>query len=111
MSFTLEGRLIAIGLNRNLQEQWSYGLPNGVFQSQVKTPTSVKITGGDSWQWLLAGPDGSVHIVDDDGNFFDAFNFGQNVTGIAGYQDGDAGILLISTNDSVTALRVKKVSQ
>jgi hypothetical protein len=108
MSFTLEGRLIAIGLNRNLQEQWSYGLPNGVFQSQVRTPVSVKLFDGSAWQWLLAGPDGSVHVIDDDGNFFDTFNSGHNVTGISGFQDSETGILLLSTNDSVRAIRVEK---
>lgn len=112
MSFTLEGRLIAIGMNRNLQEQWSYGLPNGIYQSQVQSPVSVSMLGGNPLQWLLAGPDGSVHVVSDDGTFFDTFNSGFNVTGLTGCRLQDSGIassrLLLSTDDSVRAYRIKK---
>ena len=115
MSFTLEGRLIAIGMNRNLQEQWSYGLPNGIYQSQVQTPISVSMLEGNPLQWLLAGPDGSVHLVSDDGTFFDTFNSGFNVTGLTGYRLQDAeresSRLLLSTDDSVRAYRIKKSAQ
>ncbi|MCA9213611.1 MAG: hypothetical protein KDB27_11125 [Planctomycetales bacterium] len=112
MSYTLEGRLIAIGLNRSLEEQWSYGLPNGVFQSQIRSPLSAKMFSDRTWQWLMAGPDGSVHIVSDDGTFFDAFNSGVSVTGLNGYRTVDASggyaVLVVSSADGVTAWRVEK---
>ena len=55
MSYTLEGRLIAIGLTPELEEAWSYGLPSGTYQSQVQTPVWARMLSSQSGQWLLAG--------------------------------------------------------
>ena len=102
-------------MNRNLQEQWSYGLPNGIYQSQVRTPESAKLLPGDPLQWLLAGPDGSVHLISDDGDFFEAFNSGFNVSGLTGFRISDSSgaessVLLLSTDDSVRAYEIEKRS-
>jgi hypothetical protein len=104
MSYSIEGRLIAVGLSASLQEQWSYGLPAGVFRHQVQSPRWAPLWGADQGAWLLAGPDGSVHVVRDDGRFFDHMNTGTNVLGIAGHAGTDGrGRLYLTTPGAISA--------
>lgn len=106
MSYTLEGRLIAIGLTPALEEAWSYGLPAGTYQTQVQTPVWTRLLAGPSGQWLLAGADGSVHLVDDSGDFFDMFHTGQQVEGLAGLHHDGQAVLIVCGGGAVTAYNV-----
>jgi outer membrane lipoprotein-sorting protein len=105
-SSTIDGRLIAVGLNKKLEEQWSYGLPNGIYTSQVQQATHAKIIGAN-YQWILAAPDGSVHIVADDGSFFDSFNFGEHIAGICGLEADNGPNLIVSTTKGITAIELR----
>jgi hypothetical protein len=108
MTYDIQGRLIAVGLSRDLEEEWSYGLPGGAYQSQVETPVSAAMLAGAPLQWLLAGPEGSIHMIDDDGEFFDSFNPGHIVHGLAGFRDSGQSLLVVSSASGVTAYRVDR---
>ncbi len=103
MSYTVDGRSIAVGLTPELREAWSYGLPGGVYSTQVQTPIWAQLLKGESGQWLLAGPDGSVHLIDDSGEFFDSFHVGHAIEGLAGFQHRGQGVLVITGGGAVTA--------
>jgi hypothetical protein len=108
MSYTLDGRLIAVGLTPDLQEAWSYGLPGGVYSSPVRTPVWVRMLEGSIGQWLLAGPDGSVHVIDESGDFFDMFHVGAPIDGLGGLQIDGQGVLVVVSRDTVTAYNVNR---
>jgi hypothetical protein len=65
---------------------------------------------GDGGQWLLAGPDGSVHVLDESGDFFDMFHVGQQIEGLAGFRHDQQGVLVISSGGTVTAYNVSRPS-
>ncbi len=101
-----EGRRLAIGLNRDAQAQWRYNLPAGSFPTQIRFVTAAPLLDAHQQHWLIAGTDGSVHIISQDGRFTDFFQTGKLLTGLAGGRYADAGILLISTEDGVSAFQV-----
>lgn len=104
LAYTVQGRLIAVGFDQAMQELWSYGLPSGLFRYQVSSPQWVQLTESETGHWLIAGPDGSVHIVQADGRFFDSFRVGEQISGIAGHRltNGKAR-LYVATERTVTA--------
>jgi hypothetical protein len=108
ISYSLEGRLIAVGLNMKLEEQWSYELPAGLFRHPVRAAQWVPLFGPALGCWLLPGPDGSVHVIRDDGSFFDRLDTGQHVLGLAGHPQGDVGRLYVATEGKVTAYDLRQ---
>ena len=108
MSLTIEGRLITLGLTNQLQELWSYGLPQGTYQSQVEICHSAQLWDDTGYQWLLAGPDGSVHVIGDEGNFFDYFRLGKPIDGLSAYRLEDKGVIVVSTDATVTAYELSR---
>ena len=110
MSYTVDGRSIAVGLTPELREAWSYGLPGGIYITQVQTPIWAQLLKGPAGQWLLAGPDGSVHLIDDSGEFFDSFHVGHAIEGLAGFQHNGQGVLVITGGGSVTAYDIDRPS-
>ena len=97
------GRMQAIGIRGNMQEQWNYVLPSGTFTNQIQYATSLPWR--DSTCWILAAANGSLHFIVDDGSFHDHFNTGKQLTGLAAYQTGDTNILVLSSADDVEAYR------
>ncbi len=106
LTYNLNGQLSVIGLDDRLQERWTYPLPAGRYDSQVRIVTAAELLPDGGWQWLLAGPDGSIHIVAPDGTFHDHFNTGSAVRGVAGFHVSDAHVLLIATDGILSAWRV-----
>ena len=105
VSYTSDGNIVAVALNRDLVEQWNYPLPPGLPRTPIEFVTSGDLL-DEVGQWLFAAADGSIHIVSADGDFSDYFNFGELLTGIAVGQLGDAQALLVATPTGVTAWRV-----
>jgi hypothetical protein len=101
-----EGNLIAIGLSADFEEMWSYRLPRGAYANQIDVAVPCRLLDREGGQWLLAGPDGSVHIISDDGDFFDYFQSGERLTGIHGFRTSEGGVLLLSSEAKVAALRL-----
>ena len=108
MSLTIEGRLIALGLTNQLQEAWSYGLPQGTYQSQVEICHSAQLWNDAGYQWLLVGPDGSIHVIGDEGNFFDYFRLGNAIDGLSAYRLEDKGVIVVSTDETVIAYELSQ---
>ncbi|MGC4001914.1 MAG: hypothetical protein QM811_01700 [Pirellulales bacterium] len=52
---------------------------------------------------MAAGPDGSVHLIDQAGKTVDAFNSGTMLRGIASVWDGSTPLVLLSDEKGVRA--------
>lgn len=108
ITYSPDGHLVAIGLSGAFQEVWSYRLPRGAHSNQIQFVSPCRLFGAEGGQWLLAGPDGSVHLISDDGNFFDYFQYGQPLTGLAGARLAGHDALIIATSEGIEALRVAR---
>jgi hypothetical protein len=100
--------MLAIGLNADLQEVWNYKLPAGEMNNPIEYFTSARLRSDEQGEWLLAGPDGSVHIVSDNGEFSDSFALGELLTGISSAKLGDARVVLTATKSGVTAWKLER---
>jgi hypothetical protein len=107
ISVTDEGRLLAVALNADFEEQWSYPLPRGAFANQIQYVTSGSLFSDTSGSWVLAGPDGSLHVIDDSGDFSDYWNYGRLLKGIGVARIGGKPALVVAADDEVTAWRVE----
>ena len=106
ITYGREGERLAIGFARDTEPRWHYQLPAGSFATRIRFVASAQLLDGESRQWFIAGPDGSVHIVNQDGQFTDSFQTGQILTGLAGGQYAHQGILVVSTEETVEAWQV-----
>ncbi|MBM4091891.1 MAG: DUF2092 domain-containing protein [Planctomycetes bacterium] len=106
ITYGREGERLAIGFARDTEPRWHYQLPAGSFATQIRFVASAQLLDGECRQWLIAGPDGSVHIVNQDGQFTDSFQTGQILTGLAGGQHAHQGILVVGTEKTVEAWQV-----
>jgi thiol-disulfide isomerase/thioredoxin len=102
-----EGTPLAVGLGPNGEDQWRYILPRGIFRTPVEKLTSANVLGDDR-QWLVAGADGSIHFVSQDGTPIDHFHYGEALTGLAGIRYGDDTLLLVSTAKRLVGWRVER---
>ncbi len=101
----------AVGFDGTGRELWNYPLPAGV--QPVPQMQNEMVVGGRVFDegpgaWVLAGADGTVHLVAPDGKPIDQFATGEAIHGIAlGTLDGHA-TLFISDAKSVTAFRLQR---
>jgi len=97
----------AIGVSHDYDESWNYPLPFGAHQNPIEPITSGRLLSGAESQWLLAGADGSIHILSADGRPVDRFNYGAELTGLAVAQIDGSPVLLISTRSGVDVWSVE----
>ena len=98
----------AIGLAANFEEQWSLELSPGPFRGQLVTYGKfLHETRGD---WILAGSDGTIRVIGQDGEFFDYFSLGQAVTALATGQYQGQSCLFVATDESLIAYQLVKKS-
>jgi len=83
-------------------------MPRGTWTSQTQWIASGRLFGGEAGQWILAGPDGSLHFLADDFQPVDQFQYGEQVTGLGIARLDNAGALLIATEKGVSAWRVAR---
>lgn len=102
-----KGEFVAIGLDANLKNRWHYLLPPGGHQRPIEPVASGKLLPGRAGTWVLAGPDGSIHFLSEDGELTDSFFYGQCITGIAIADLAGTPSLLVATDEGITAWRVK----
>ena len=62
----------------------------------VEVITAGELASDGARNWILAGPDGSIHIVDADGKPVDKFNTGAALSGVAAAKFGEQRVLLLS---------------
>jgi outer membrane lipoprotein-sorting protein/peroxiredoxin len=97
---------VAVGFSPDGTEQWTYPLPQGVQQhASLEMVVSGNLLGDEVGQWIIAGADGSLHILDIDGNLIDRFNYGAAPSGMAVAKVKGRPALVIATDDSVDAWR------
>jgi outer membrane lipoprotein-sorting protein len=97
-------RDVAIGISPTGKVLWRYPLPAGTHHHAAFEMVAVgDVLGGGTPQWVIAGPDGSIHILALDGSFLDRFNYGAAPSGIAIAQLDGKPTLLLATDDRVEA--------
>ena len=102
-----KGDAVAIGLDAALKGHWEYVLPPGGHQRPIEPIASGDLLPGRAGTWVIAGPDGSIHFISEDGELTESFFYGACITGIAiGKVDG-APALLVATDDGLTAWKVR----
>ncbi len=106
ISYGLEGRRLAIGLSPDAKSLWRYNLPAESFSTQVRFVTSARLLDDHAAHWMIAGGDGSLHIISQDGRFADHFGTGKLIAGMAGGRLASAGVIVVSTPDGVQAWQV-----
>ncbi len=103
ISYGIEGRRLAIGLSAAATSQWRYSLPAGSFEAPVRFVTNAGLLDPQSPVWLIAGPDGSVHVISQDGRFTDHFCTGLAISGLAGAHQNGAGLVVVSSREGLHA--------
>jgi AhpC/TSA family len=102
-----QGEAVAVGLDAALRWRWQYTLPPGGHQRPIEPVASGELLPGRAGTWVIAGPDGSIHFLSEDGELTDSCYYGQGITGIAIGKIDAVPALLIATDDGLTAWRVK----
>jgi hypothetical protein len=100
------GQYTATGLNFHGEAIWKYDMPFGSIRT-VEPIIVGRVLPGTAAQWILPGCDGSVHILAADGTLVDRFNYGAQINGLATVEIDGKPALLISSGNSVEALRVE----
>ncbi len=106
LSYQGKGRVELFAFDLQLGELWSYDLPSGAYNTSVRTLTSGTMLSGRG-HWIAVGPDGSLHLLADDGSFVDYFHVGKAINGVEVASIGDKDVLLIATDGSIVAKQVR----
>ncbi|MGQ9563629.1 MAG: redoxin domain-containing protein [Thermogutta sp.] len=102
------GQVEAFGFDFDGQELWSYKLPKGMSEYPVEQVTFGRLLPNqNTQQWLIVGADGSIHILDYNGQPIDQFNVGELITGVAVSQFAGKPALLVATPQAVVAWSVE----
>lgn len=99
------GENVAVGFDLTGKELFSYTLPEGIHELPVERIIPGNLTGGRSGQWLLPGPDGSIHVLAADGKPLDRFNYGHSLAGLATAAIAGKPVLIVASSKGVEALQ------
>ena len=100
------GENLCIGLSLKGEELWNYLLPPGI-PPPVEWIVAGRIARGGPGQWILPGPDGSIHIISADGKLLDKFNYGAMLQGLATVEIDGQPALVVSSANGLEAWKVK----
>jgi peroxiredoxin len=103
----LAGQRCLVGLSATLQESWNVPLPALEFAPQIDCLTHAARFAGPGGAWIVALPDGSVHVVSDDGTFNDAFRSGLPVRAVGVLPATPAPLLVLAADDGLHAFQVE----
>jgi len=101
------GENLVVGFAPEGKELWTYALPPGVQPQPIEPIIPGRVTRDGPGQWLLPGPDGSIHIVGADGRLVDKFNSGTTLHGLAAVQIDDQPLLILSTAQGLEAWTIQ----
>jgi thiol-disulfide isomerase/thioredoxin len=110
LSFRSLGAHSLVGFNLKGEELWNYELPTGVHEKPIESITAARLLGGES-QWLVAGADGSVHILAADGKPVEKFHYGAALAGLAGARIGGEAVLFISSDTGLEAWKLEPTGE
>ena len=96
-----------VGFNIKGEELWSYPMPRGLHQQPIESVTSGKLLPEEPGQWILASPDGTIHIISSDGKLLDRFAYGAELTGLATATWDGKRVLLVDTTAGLDACRIE----
>ena len=105
------GADVAVGFDAAGRELWSYALPPGVQpvpEMQNELIVGGKLLPNEPGCWILAGADGTVHLLAPDGKPVDAFALGEAIRGLGVAEIDGRGMLLLSGAKSVQAVRLSR---
>ena len=106
MSAAKLGENLAVGFSLDGKEQWKYQLPSGV-PPPMELIVPGKLSREGPGQWILPGPDGSIHVISADGKPLDKFNSGVMLQGLATAQIDGQPVLIISSAEGLEAWKVE----
>jgi len=101
------GETIALGLNLKGEELWNYTLPVGVQPQPIEPIIAGKTTREGPGQWILPGPDGSIHILAADGKPIDSFNYGTVLQGLATVVIDGQPVIVVASPNGLEAWKVE----
>jgi hypothetical protein len=93
----------AIGMNLAGEELWRLSLPRGVQKHPIEMVTSGDLLNDGVQQWIVAGPDGSIHVLASDGTVIDQFNYGAALAGLAVTRINGKPALIVATATDIDA--------
>lgn len=97
-----------IGISPAGEEQWHYDLPPGLpANGALEYVTSGNLLDPSAAQWVVAGADGSIHLLAADGKLIDRFNFGSAISGIAVARFDAQPALVVAGANGIEAFGVK----
>lgn len=92
-----------VAFNVQLKENWNYPLPAAAGELPSEPIRSALLFVEREPFWVLAGADGTVHLISADGSFSDYFSVGEPITGLTTVRyDGNA-LVVVATAREVTA--------
>ncbi|HEY4307806.1 MAG TPA: redoxin domain-containing protein [Pirellulales bacterium] len=95
-----------VGLSPNGDVLWNYDLPVGAHpNAALEMITSGQVL-SEGKQWVVAGSDGSIHILSADGKPLDQFHVGAAISGVAVAPINGQGALIVATDKGVDAWRL-----
>lgn len=100
-----EGKVWAVGLDSQLKDQWKLPLPLGGHEVPIEPIVTGQLRKTGAGEWLIASPNGCVHIMGADGSFQDIFAVGQVLHGIC---VGDDGRVFYTSNHRIDAVRISE---
>jgi len=101
------GLAVAVGIDPTGAELWSYTLPKGEHVPPIERIVAGNLTPSGPGQWLLPGPDGSIHVIGVDGKLMDRWDTGSMITGLATMALDGQPVLVVAAPEVVEAWRVK----
>jgi hypothetical protein len=104
---TIQASVVGLGAEGGVM--WEYELPKGFYSSLIEPLTWGGLLADEGpGQWIVAGADGSVHILSAQGELLERFNYGRRITGIAVADLPGGPALLLATARSVEAIRLER---
>jgi len=101
-------RDVAVGFDLQGKELWNYELPRGIQDQLVELIVPGRVLAEGPEHWILPGPDGSIHFVDQQGKPLDKFNYGAALRGLGVCQIAGKPVLLVATAEGVEALEIAR---
>jgi hypothetical protein len=97
----------AVGFSLAGDELWNYSLPAGFQPQPIERIIPGRISRDGSGQWLLSGPDGSIHILSADGKPLDKFNYGSVLHGLATLEIDGRPVLIVASPKGLEAWKIE----
>ena len=105
ISLIKPGQYALVAFNDKGDVSWSYELPPGEYAGPIPPIQAIHHSAYDDYR-VVAGPDGSLHFVGEDGKLIDRFDYGDAIAGLATVSSKDGTILFVSADNRLTAWRL-----